>query len=518
MRIKNTLQAFLIVSLTSACWGQTSAITSIVNGLGQPRFSPGDGAAIYGSFPSGRRADFTVTFGTVPAYITLVANDGKLNRGFEIDVQVPTEVSPGNTSVVVSYQGGATPPFPISIVALDPAMQFDAFSTFLHTSGVSVMPAAPASPGETITTFMNGLGLTNPPVPTGTEPADFTPTSLPVTVNVGGTSAQVIFAGRYASHSISPALNYQVSFVVPPNASNGPASVTVFVGDAASNTQTLFIGSPPLPSPPTIKAVVSAASFASTALVPGSIMSLFGTGFGTQDNLSAFPSTQVNGISVLFNGQPAPIFALAASGGQINVLVPAEIQPTQESVHGIAVAVVSQNGPSKATFLSGGPAAPGMFLVPDPSNTSRHNIAALLANTAWYVMPASQAQALGLSSCAGLAVTARCGQPAKRGDFVQLYATGLGLATPNGNPNGSPLATGQVAPADGSQIYYTVAQPAVTVGGQPAKVQFSGIAPGFAGLYQVNFQIPLNAPTGDSVAITITMPGSATDSATLAVQ
>jgi uncharacterized protein (TIGR03437 family) len=515
--VKPAILALGLFGLASAAWSQSSAITAVVNNLGQAHFAPGDGASIYGSFPTGRRADFTVMFGNVPAYTTLVANDGKLNRAFEIDVQVPTELSAGNSSVVVSYQGGATPAFPVTIVPLDPVVSLDAFAAFVHTSGVAVIPTAPASPSETITTFMNGLGATNPLVPTGMEPGDFTPTAQPVTVTVGGTPASVVFAGRYASHSIFPSLDYQLSFTVPAGASSGPNAVIVTINGVNSNKQTLYVGTAPLPSPPVIKSVVNGANFASTLVVPGSFVTLFGNGFGTADNLAAFPNTETNGISVLFNGQPAPIFNLVASGGQINVLVPAGI-PTEESVHGVAVTVQSQNGPSKAMFASAGAAAPAMFLVPDPSNTSRHNVAALTANTAWYVMPASEAQALGLPACAGLSVTSRCGQPAKRGDSIQVYATGLGLVTPNGDPNGTPLATGQVAPADGSTIYATVAAPTVTIGGQAVHVLFSGIAPGFAGLYQVNFQIPQSVTPGDSVPITISMPGSSADSATLAVQ
>ncbi len=133
-------------------------------------------------------------------------------------------------------------------------------------------------------------------------------------------------------------------------------------------------------------------------------------------------------------------------------------------------------------------------------------------------MPASQASALGLPSCSGLGVTARCGQPVSRGDFVQLYATGLGTATPGGDPAGAPLATGQAAPVSGDPSYATIAKPVIVVGGQPASVIFSGIAPGYAGLYQVNFQIPANAAVGDNVPITLSMPGSTTDTATLAIK
>jgi len=93
----------------------------------------------------------------------------------------------------------------------------------------------------------------------------------------------------------------------------------------------------------------------------------------------------------------------------------------------------------------------------------------------------------------------------------------LGKATPEGDPNALALATGTVAPAGANPLYMTVQQPIVTIGGAPAQVQFSGIAPGFAGLYQVNVQIPAGIQTGDDVPITIAMPGSTVDKATIAV-
>ena len=513
---------FLI--LVSTCFGQTSTITSVLNNIGQSRFAPGDSVQIFGAFPTGRRADYKVTVGGLPGSVLAVANDVKLNLAFEIDIQIPTEISPGPASVVVTYITGniASPPFSITIDPADPVLGGDPFSAFVHNGGVNVTPTLPASPAEAIGINMSGLGATNPIVPTGTDPTVFTPTITPATVTVGGASAQVTASGRYVPPPpFSSLVGYQVTFVVPPDAASGPTPVKVSIGGMDSNPQILFVGAKALPSPPTITGVVSGATFStSTNIAPNSFVTVFGSGFGTVDNLSAFPSTTVNGISVLFNGIPAPIFSLVATATpqQINVLAPADMPAPGETVHGVAVSVQNQNGPSRASYIVTSASAPAMFIVPDPSNATRHNVAALLANTAWYVMPASQAQAFGFTSCAGLSVSARCGQPARRGDFVQLYGTGLGLATPNGDPNGTPLATGQTAPASGSPTYTTVAKPVVTIGGQPATVVFSGIAPGYAGLYQINIQIPQTAPSGDSVPITITLPRSATDSATIAIQ
>src|SRR5579863_2725110 len=142
--------------------------------------------------------------------------------------------------------------------------------------------------------------------------------------------------------------------------------------------------------------------------------------------------------------------------------------------------------------------APGMYFVADPSTKGRLNILAQFNNTAWLNMPASMATALQLPSCTAANTTplTQCGQPAAPGDYLVLYTTGLGLATPNGDPNGKPLMTGTIPPPDGSVLYKTVATPTLTVGGLPATVLFSGMAPGAAGEYQVDFQVP-SGVTGD---------------------
>lgn len=67
------------------------------------------------------------------------------------------------------------------------------------------------------------------------------------------------------------------------------------------------------------------------------------------------------------------------------------------------------------------------------------------------------------------------------GSAVEIYATGLGAV--NGD-----IATGARAPLD--RLISTKATPAVRIGGQAAAVQFSGLAPGWVALYQVNAEIP----------------------------
>ena len=60
--------------------------------------------------------------------------------------------------------------------------------------------------------------------------------------------------------------------------------------------------------------------------------------------------------------------------------------------------------------------------------------------------------------------------------------------------------------------------PTVTIGGMEADVVFSGLAPDFVGLYQVNVQVPSDAPIGDAVEVVITIGGVTSNTVTIAVQ
>jgi uncharacterized protein (TIGR03437 family) len=85
--------------------------------------------------------------------------------------------------------------------------------------------------------------------------------------------------------------------------------------------------------------------------------------------------------------------------------------------------------------------------------------------------------------------------PAVRGQIIQLYAGGLGpvAVTPN---DGDAAST--------TQTSSTTTLPVVTIGGQTAALQFSGLAPGSAGLYQVNVTVPANIDAGNQpIAISI---------------
>jgi uncharacterized protein (TIGR03437 family) len=488
----------------------TPSISSVVNGGAfDNRLSPGSLADVFGT-NFGTDTAIAVTVGGKPAAVTLALPT-------QLVIQLPVDAPAGPTTIRVANSAV----YNITLSQYAPGLLArggagTGLVQAVHAqSGDAVDAFNPAAPGESLWLYAVGLGPTNPVVPTGTA-APMTPPAPTVaapSLAVGGISASIQFAGA------APAQTglYQVRFTLPSNVPGGNQPIVLSIGGADSQTLTLpMLGPPPVPA---IASVVNGASFAADApLAPGSFASVFGSNFGGVDQLTGFPGRDFNGVSVAFNGIKAPLLHLLASAGQINLVLPSELPESGT----VPVAVTTGNGSSADFNVTMVSAAPGVFVTPSSLNPQRRTATVLFANTGWRVMPDALAQELqipGNCHASGIASTAFCGEPATIGDFIQIYVTGLGKATPNGDPAGSPLPTGSLAPTDGKTIYQTVAVPAVTIGGVQASVSFSGLAPGFAGLYQVNTQVPAGAATGDDVTISVAMPnGRADASATMAIR
>ena len=104
--------------------------------------------------------------------------------------------------------------------------------------------------------------------------------------------------------------------------------------------------------------------------------------------------------------------------------------------------------------------------------------------------------------------------PAARGSIGVLYATGEGQTTPPG-------ITGSVTIHARIADYPAPLLPVrVTVGGLPAEIVYAGDAPNaVAGLFQVNFRVPANAPIGDAVPLVLSVGGSRSpDGVTMAIR
>jgi uncharacterized protein (TIGR03437 family) len=98
-------------------------------------------------------------------------------------------------------------------------------------------------------------------------------------------------------------------------------------------------------------------------------------------------------------------------------------------------------------------------------------------------------------------------RPVLRGsEYLSIFGTGFG---PVIGPNG------EAQPADGAAapfnlLYTTKATVTATLGGANVPVAFAGLTPGEAALYQINIQVPADAPTGDAVPLVLTLADPAT--------
>jgi len=99
-------------------------------------------------------------------------------------------------------------------------------------------------------------------------------------------------------------------------------------------------------------------------------------------------------------------------------------------------------------------------------------------------------------------------RPVRRGEFLEIYATGLGPVS-RLQSDGSPKSP--TTPA-------VSRTPTVTIGGVPAAVSFSGLTPGTVGLFQINVQVPDGVPSGSAVPVSIAVYGVTSNTVTVAVQ
>jgi uncharacterized protein (TIGR03437 family) len=231
--------------------------------------------------------------------------------------------------------------------------------------------------------------------------------------------------------------------------------------------------------------VVSAASFAASApLAPGAFTSIFGANFAAGPNsASSLPlGATLGGTQVILAGEQMPL--LFAGNGQINAIIPYDIEPntTQQL---IVQQYLALSLPEAITLA---PAQPGVF-TQDQSGTGIGVIVVVQPD--------------------GTEFEAGSSHPASAGDALVIYCTGLGAVKPS-------VAAGSAAPA--SPLAKTSNTVTVTVGGQAAQVLFAGLAPGFAGLYQVNVVVPSGIAAAPKVPVIITAAGLDSPPVTIPIQ
>jgi uncharacterized protein (TIGR03437 family) len=211
------------------------------------------------------------------------------------------------------------------------------------------------------------------------------------------------------------------------------------------------------------------------ALAPGTIVQIYGSNFSTQTvPASTIPlPLSLAGTSVMIGGIPAPLYYV--SPGQINAQAPFEL---------------SANHQYQVVVNAG-----GVLSTPDSIQT------------------ATEAPGLAASATGGIIAIHADGTvvgdaaPAKPSEYIVIFAAGLG-ATDNA------VATGVGTPAN--PLAHVLNTPVVTVNSETVPVLFAGLTPSLVGLYQINFQVPADAPNG-SLPLQVTQDGAPANSATLVV-
>ena len=191
-------------------------------------------------------------------------------------------------------------------------------------------------------------------------------------------------------------------------------------------------------------------------LAQGTVVQVYGSNLaaGTQQPSSLPLPTSVQGAELLVGGYLAPLYY--ASKEMLVAQLPAELQAGRSYA-----AIVTANGAvSTPQMINVIRATPGVAAYADGGLIAQHLDYQL--------------------------VTAA--NPAKAGESLIMYLVGMGATNPT-------VPAGQPTPYP--PLHEASLQPTVTVGGQPAQVQFAGLTPGGVGLHQINFVVPAGVGPGD---------------------
>jgi uncharacterized protein (TIGR03437 family) len=264
-------------------------------------------------------------------------------------------------------------------------------------------------------------------------------------------------------------------------------TATILQNATVVGGQASLTGSAVAPGPtnaaPLIGSVIHAASSVAGAPVsPGELIAIKGANLtnGAGANLPLPLPVSYGGTQVFFGTQALPI--IYSSSGQMNVQAPfnlpvnAAYQLTVRNGNTVSV-------PQTVVIAS---VQPGIFTLSETGS--------------------GQGEIFKSDDV----TPAQPGTPAAIGEMVVIYCTGLGDVSPA-------VQNGQSPPANPPA--QTVNAVSVTIGGQAAKVLFSGLTPGSPGVYQINALVPAGVTPGDAVPVTISV-GSETSPAgvTMAVR
>lgn len=221
------------------------------------------------------------------------------------------------------------------------------------------------------------------------------------------------------------------------------------------------------------------------ALAPGDIASIYGSQF-TFDAPTAASSlplqTTLDGVQVLVNGKAAPVYYVSAA--QINFEIPIDAATGDGTVQ-----VVRNSQPGNMVYVRINAQTP-QFIV---------------YNGDYGIMTTPDNVLTGIPT-----------HPVKAGDTIVIYALGLGPTSPP-IPSGTASPSSPLATVPGTtKVCFGVESPFHQA--PCATAFFSGLTPGYVGLYQINVTIPSGVTSGNSTMSLILENNTSSDFVQLAVQ
>ena len=348
-------------------------------------------------------------------------------------------------------------------------------TSLVPTVIASIAPSFTVTQSQPVSLKVSVVDNCNNPVPSASVSANFSDGDPAVTLVAQGNS---VWAGTWTPKTAQAQVNVTVLAIAEQGlkATAGTLNLTGTVQSAAAAE-----------APAPASALNSANASPATQISPGSWVTIFGDRMasGTSSASGPFPPSLV-GTAVMIGSVALPLDYVGPA--QVNALLPYSLTPNST----VSLAVQRSGTVSVPIAVTIADLGPAIFAL---NGAGTGQGAVTIASSGVLAAPPGAFPG---------------SQPVARGDFLAIYCTGLGAV------NNTP-ADGAPAPST-PPLATTLATPAVSIGGMPATVTYSGLAPGLVGLYQVNVQVPNNAPTGDAVSLTISVGSLTSNTVTVAVQ
>jgi len=213
--------------------------------------------------------------------------------------------------------------------------------------------------------------------------------------------------------------------------------------------------------------VVNAASSApfTAHLSPGEIITLYGSGLAPSNaSATTLPlPTKLNQVQVMINGRLAPIYYVTPT--QISVAVPYDTESIAQ------IQVINNGTSSNSVTQFVGSTSAGVFTIPEGGVGN----AAALDNTGGSLVSDAS--------------------PAQIGETIDVYAAGMGVVSP-AVQDGTADPSGTLSTTPFTPTIFIVDSAGNSTQVASANIYYSGLAPGFAGLYQISFTIPAGVASG----------------------